>query len=122
MKIQKKSEKGMGERGWGRKREGEDWQKADRAPHLACALGPTTWGSGPDCRTTADNMANDVGLPQASSFSYFLSPRQAYARRKESCDCEPYSLKQLARQPRLWAPVVWSWVINKAVFRLKAHN
>ena len=32
MKIQKKSEKGMGERGCGRKREGEDWQKADGAP------------------------------------------------------------------------------------------
>ena len=47
MKIQKKSEKGMGERGWGRKKEGEDWQKADGVSHLACALGPATWGSGP---------------------------------------------------------------------------
>ena len=34
MKIQTKSEKGMGERGWGRKREGEDWQKGE---------GPRTW-------------------------------------------------------------------------------
>ena len=47
MKIQTKSEKGMGERGWGRKREGEDWQKGEGAPHLACAFGPATWGSGP---------------------------------------------------------------------------
>ena len=47
MKIQTKSEKGMGERGWGSKREGEDWQKGEGAPHLACAFGPATWGSGP---------------------------------------------------------------------------
>ena len=47
MKIQAKSEKGMGERGWGIKREGEGLQKRGGAPHLACALGPTTWGSGP---------------------------------------------------------------------------
>ena len=40
MKIQKKSGKGRGERGWGRKREGEDWQKGEGAPHQACALGP----------------------------------------------------------------------------------
>ena len=61
MKMRTKSEKGMGERSWGRKREGgkkereitsqheaEDWQRGERAPHLACALGPATWGSGPD--------------------------------------------------------------------------
>ena len=27
--------------------EGEDWQRGRRAPHLACALGPVRWGSGP---------------------------------------------------------------------------
>ena len=37
----------MGERGWGRKREGENWQKGEGAPHLACALGPARWRSGP---------------------------------------------------------------------------
>ena len=56
MKIQTKSEKGMGERGWGRKREGEDWQKADRA----CALGPATWGSSPVPQQS--NIINWSGL------------------------------------------------------------
>ena len=60
MKIQKKSGKGMGERGWGRKREGEDWQKADGAPHLACALGPATWGSSPVPQQS--NIINWSGL------------------------------------------------------------
>ena len=46
MKIRTKSENGMEERGLG-KREGEDWQKRGGAPHLVCALGPATWGSGP---------------------------------------------------------------------------
>ena len=48
----------MGERGLGRKggkkdreiirqHEGRSWQRGKEAPHLACALGPATWGSGP---------------------------------------------------------------------------
>ena len=48
MNIQTKSKKGMGDRSWDRKREGEDWQKGEGAPHLVCALGPSTWVSGPD--------------------------------------------------------------------------
>ena len=51
----------MGERGLARKGkggnidreiigqyEGGGWQRGKEAPHLACALGPATWGSGPD--------------------------------------------------------------------------
>ena len=54
------SEKGMGERGICRKgkmrnkdreiigqHEGGGWQRGKEAPHLACPLGPATWGSGP---------------------------------------------------------------------------
>ena len=50
----------MGERGWGRKREGEDWQKADGVSHLACALGPATWGSSPVPQQS--NIINWSGL------------------------------------------------------------
>ena len=71
MKIQTKSEKGMGKRGWGRKREGEDWQKVDGAPHLACALGPATWGSGPAHTQTHFSLKMDISFNTMS-----LSPKK----------------------------------------------
>ena len=44
----------------GRKLEGGDWHRGEGAPHLACALGPATWGSGPVLQQS--NIINWSGL------------------------------------------------------------
>ena len=43
-----------------RKLEGGDWHRGEGAPHLACALGPAKWGSGPVPQQS--NIINWSGL------------------------------------------------------------
>ena len=63
----------MGKRGLGRKgkggnkdreiigqHEGRSWQRGKEAPHLACALGPATWGSGPGIRPCLSTSRNEI--------------------------------------------------------------
>ena len=54
-KVRRDWERGLGREGKGGNKyrevisqhEGGGWQRGKEAPHLACALDPATWGSGP---------------------------------------------------------------------------